>query len=340
MRSYELPSAISVIQLGPLDRVEAENAIEIANTTQNVVHFDFLPQRVRLRKDIYLLPNRGFDLDAAAEELARAHGLPRPIIVLTSAPYGTYEHREKPKHFFFGDACLGFDEDVSVVSTFLWDKHRPSNGIQAYLLYWLATILFERMANLNFHREPHGCPFDYCDDPRELDRLFAVGRLCAGCESLLQSSIRKHSARVQDVAAARRLLHRALGRRMAFIAMPFKKKLEVVHLAATRALSEHGWRVVRADELARPRRITDAILEAILSCDLFVADLTDSNPNVYYELGLAHAYACDSILLTQHKNAPIDITTERRIPYRSTKAGLVRMAKELQNQAGSGSWGE
>jgi len=52
---------------------------------------------------------------------------------------------------------------------------------------------------------------------------------------------------------------------------------------------EFGYRVKRADEDADPGMITDRIVTDITRADLVVADLTDLNPNVFYELGIRHS---------------------------------------------------
>lgn len=97
-----------------------------------------------------------------------------------------------------------------------------------------------------------------------------------------------------------------------------------------RTLEANEWEVVRADRIARPRRITDAIVQAILSSDLVVADLTGENPNVFYELGLAHAAGCDAVLLTQDRSIPFDVKVERAIMYRASERGLAKLAEELR----------
>jgi hypothetical protein len=54
----------------------------------------------------------------------------------------------------------------------------------------------------------------------------------------------------------------------------------------------------------------------IVEADLVVADLTDGNPNVYYELGLAHALRKRVILLTQEAAAlPFDLRAYRVVEY-------------------------
>jgi len=53
--------------------------------------------------------------------------------------------------------------------------------------------------------------------------------------------------------------------------------------------SEFGYKVKRADEETDPGMIGDRIISDILNAELVIADLTDLNPNVFYELGIRHA---------------------------------------------------
>lgn len=52
---------------------------------------------------------------------------------------------------------------------------------------------------------------------------------------------------------------------------------------------EFGYEVRRSDDDDRPGMISDRIIHDIINADLVVADLTDLNPNVFYELGIRHA---------------------------------------------------
>lgn len=72
----------------------------------------------------------------------------------------------------------------------------------------------------------------------------------------------------------------------------------------------------RADEIAKPGRITEQIIEAIRRADLIVADITGNNPNVMFELGFADALEKQIIVLNQEVSAaPFDIKDWRAIPY-------------------------
>lgn len=76
------------------------------------------------------------------------------------------------------------------------------------------------------------------------------------------------------------------------------------------------FRCERGDHKAAPGKITDQIYEDILAADLIIAVLTESNPNVYYELAVAQAAAKRVILLLQKGfAAPFDIKDHRIIYY-------------------------
>jgi hypothetical protein len=49
-----------------------------------------------------------------------------------------------------------------------------------------------------------------------------------------------------------------------------------------------GYSVIRADDILTPGFITNQILARLVTDDLVIADVTDMNANVFYELGLRH----------------------------------------------------
>jgi len=52
---------------------------------------------------------------------------------------------------------------------------------------------------------------------------------------------------------------------------------------------EFGYSVKRADEDADPGMIGDRVVTDIIGAEIVVADLTDLNPNAFYELGIRHS---------------------------------------------------
>lgn len=84
----------------------------------------------------------------------------------------------------------------------------------------------------------------------------------------------------------------SLKRDTAFIIMPIdpsKPELEDVLGAIKEACTAFGVKAYRADEIEHQDRITNVILNEIRDCDILIADLSHERPNVYYEVGYAHA---------------------------------------------------
>ena len=80
--------------------------------------------------------------------------------------------------------------------------------------------------------------------------------------------------------------------------------------------SGYGFEVIRADEILRPGLIINDILEQISSAFIVIADLTNQNPNVFYELGVRHALSPRTILIARSiKDIPSDLTGNRAISY-------------------------
>lgn len=55
------------------------------------------------------------------------------------------------------------------------------------------------------------------------------------------------------------------------------------------AVSDYGYSVTRADQMDQPGSITNQIIEKVVDSELVIADLTEHNPNVFYELAVRHA---------------------------------------------------
>ena len=86
----------------------------------------------------------------------------------------------------------------------------------------------------------------------------------------------------------------------AFVLMSFDNDFEALYTDFIRpVLEECGFAVERADDIENHQNILRDIIEAIDRSDLVIAELTGNNPNVLYELGLAHALKKPVIHLTQ-----------------------------------------
>lgn len=82
------------------------------------------------------------------------------------------------------------------------------------------------------------------------------------------------------------------------------------------AIEAAGLKPCRADDLYRPSSIVHDIWTYVKGARVMLADLTDKNPNVFYELGLAHALDKPVVLLSQSmEDVPFDLRALRVITY-------------------------
>ena len=103
----------------------------------------------------------------------------------------------------------------------------------------------------------------------------------------------------------------------AFVLMPFDEDSTALYTDFIQpVLEQHGFVVERADDIENNRNILRDVISGINNCDLVVAELTGNNPNVLYELGLAHALRKPVIHLTQSLDElPFDLRSYRMVEY-------------------------
>lgn len=84
---------------------------------------------------------------------------------------------------------------------------------------------------------------------------------------------------------------------------------------------------IRADEEIVGGIIHKSMFERLVLCEFAVADLTNANANVFYELGVRHAVRPHSTVLLYAQNTmqlPFDINSLRAIPYMLDRSGKIQ----------------
>ncbi|MFZ7121620.1 MAG: hypothetical protein ACOWWH_11815 [Eubacteriaceae bacterium] len=125
-----------------------------------------------------------------------------------------------------------------------------------------------------------------------------------------------------------------------FVIMPFADNYTYIYKDLIKETCENaGFDVYRADDLYSTRQILDDIVNEINNSDLVIADLTGNNPNVLYELGIAHGLNKPVQIITQSvDDLPFDLSSYRVFKYSmiidqysKDKLRFFQLIEEIQN---------
>ena len=95
--------------------------------------------------------------------------------------------------------------------------------------------------------------------------------------------------------------------------------------------SELGLNAQRADEFRYPGVILQDIIGGLIQSTVVIAEISPENPNVFYELGYAHAIGKPTILLARKgTDLPFDVSGFRVIFYDDSIAGKPVVEHELR----------
>lgn len=111
---------------------------------------------------------------------------------------------------------------------------------------------------------------------------------------------------------------------------PIRRHIEGIIDAALRPALEDKYDLVVAHRISEPGSITKQIITEIYSAKLVVANLTNRNPNVMYELALRHSLGKPVIMIAE-KGTPLpsDIVMERTIFYQNDARGVIELRENI-----------
>jgi hypothetical protein len=116
-----------------------------------------------------------------------------------------------------------------------------------------------------------------------------------------------------------------------FVAMPFLDDLKPVWEDHIKNVAKSlGLSVVRADDFFTAHSIISDVWNAICSTRAVIADCTGRNPNVFYEIGIAHTIGKPVVLIAQNSDdVPFDLRHLRYILYEYTPRGMQQLEQKL-----------
>lgn len=113
----------------------------------------------------------------------------------------------------------------------------------------------------------------------------------------------------------------------AFVLMPFDTKFDDIYkLGIQQTAARLGITAERVDEqIFHKENILERIYSQIAKADFIIADMTDRNPNVFYEVGYAHGRGKVCLLLTSNADdIPFDLRHHRHIIYGNSIQNLIQ----------------
>lgn len=117
------------------------------------------------------------------------------------------------------------------------------------------------------------------------------------------------------------------------VMMPFHGSFSNVYEAIKGACHVTPLLPKRADEVWNHSAIISDILELLNHSAVVVCDLTGRNENVFYELGIAHAWGKPVIPIAQNMDdVPFDLRHHRCLPYLNNSEGLADLSSKLSER--------
>jgi hypothetical protein len=229
---------MTVAILQEANEVEVANAVDVANAAQTSFKFNLYSKIIQFDKSAYEFTNGAIDFDNAIDDIVEQQKhvqelLTSKPVLITSLPYSDKktleEYSGKPitdelSQCYFHEIFEYPAGNISLISTFIWDhltansainvRTSPSGrrALQPYLLFQFASIILDPLADLPFHEETRGCPFDYCSDVQDIDEAFRVQKICKEHEDFLQREVIKAHITKEQIESAIRLFNRAFGK--------------------------------------------------------------------------------------------------------------------------------
>ncbi len=121
-----------------------------------------------------------------------------------------------------------------------------------------------------------------------------------------------------------------------------KRSDQILKHIISPAATNCGYKPMRADHISEPGLITSQVIQHIVEDSLVIADLTDRNPNVFYELAIRHAIRKPLVQIIKKGEAiPFDVAGTRTIhvdhhdldSVEEAKQEIVKQIKSVEKDA-------
>jgi hypothetical protein len=117
--------------------------------------------------------------------------------------------------------------------------------------------------------------------------------------------------------------------RLIIVLTPFSEDERRAFEIIQKTCTEAGFKCIRGDEEYTPSDILSHIVRLIVKARIVIANVTSRNPNVFYELGVAHAMGKQTILVSESSEVPFDIAGLRIVFWTNPAELRTRLTETL-----------
>lgn len=115
---------------------------------------------------------------------------------------------------------------------------------------------------------------------------------------------------------------------------PIRRRIDgIIDTVIEPLINEKGYELIVAHRINMTGSINKQVISSIYTSDLVIANLTNLNPNVMYELAFAHSIGKPTVTIAEAGTTklPFDIATERTIFYRNDFMGVTELKRDICN---------
>ena len=113
---------------------------------------------------------------------------------------------------------------------------------------------------------------------------------------------------------------------------PIRRHIDGIIDAAIMPVMGNDYEILVSHRIFEMGSINKQIIELIYKSDLVIANLTETNPNVMYELAIRHTLGLPVVTIAEKgTELPFDVSTERTIFYTNDLQGGLDIQKELKS---------
>ncbi|CED57295.1 membrane protein [Aliivibrio wodanis] len=166
--------------------------------------------------------------------------------------------------------------------------------------------------------------YDYKDDRYRQDIEVRISELTQEIQSSKRRFESVNHLLIDGNSSSKGILHNLaleniqIESNTAFVLTPFNSMFDSDYKAVKGFFTEYGYKCERGDDLKVTHNVLGHIIKKMASAEIVVANISGRNPNVFYELGIAHALGKDVIIIAKSpKDITFDVASGQVIIYQN-----------------------